>query len=52
MMLRDYFIQMLKLRSNKALTTVDINNFIYEMDTTIKAVQNIVDKKVQEYLER
>lgn len=49
-MLREYFIQLLKLRSPKPLTNEDINRFIREMDTTIKSVNKIIEQKIKEYL--
>ena len=49
-MLRDYFIQKLKLRSPQPITTKDIIRFLKEMDTTIKSVDRIVEQKIKEYL--
>lgn len=50
-MLKDYFIQKLRLRSTKPLTNKDIVRFIREMDTTIKSVDRIVEQKIKEFLE-
>ena len=49
-MLRDYFIQKLKLRSPKPLTNQDIVRFLKEMETTIKSLDKIIDQKVKEFL--
>jgi transcriptional regulator len=49
-MLKEYFIQILKLRSPKPLTNQDILRFLKEMDATIKSVSRIVEQKIQEYL--
>lgn len=49
-MLRDYFIQKLRLRSSKPLTNKDIDRFLKEMETTIKSVDKIVEQKIKEYL--
>lgn len=49
-MLRDYFIQKLKLRSPKPLTNKDIIRFLKEMETTIKSVDRIIDQKIKEFL--
>ena len=49
-MLRDYFIQKLKLRSPQPITTKDIIRFLKEMDATIKSVDRIVEQKIKEYL--
>ncbi len=49
-MLRDYFIQKLKLRSPKPLTNQDIIRFLKEMEATIKSLDKIIDQKVKEFL--
>lgn len=49
-MLRDYFIQKLKLRSPKPLTNKDIVRFLKEMDATIKSVDRIIEQKIKDFL--
>ena len=49
-MLKDYFIQKLKLRSPKPITNKDITKFLKDMETTIKSVDKIVEQKIKEYL--
>ena len=49
-MLREYFIQILKLRSKKPVDNSEILRFLKEMDATIKSVNRIIEQKIQEYL--
>lgn len=49
-MLKDYFIQKLKLRSNEPVSNAEITKFLKQLDATIKSVDKIVEKKIQEYL--
>jgi transcriptional regulator len=49
-MLKDYFIQKLKLRSPKPLTNKDIIRFLKEMDATIKALDRIIEQKIKDFL--
>lgn len=51
-MLKQYFLELYKLRSKKKLTDRDINIFLKNMELTIKSVQKIIEQKVNEYVEK
>ena len=49
-MLKDYFIQKFRLRSQKQITDQDIRKFLQAMDATIKSLDKIIEQKIKEYL--
>lgn len=52
MMLREYFIELYKLKTKKEkVGDKELNNFIRKMNLTIKSVQKIINQKIEEYIE-
>lgn len=50
-MLKEYFIELYKLRSEKVLSERDINRFLLQMELTIRTVKRMIDQKVKEYVD-
>jgi hypothetical protein len=50
-MLKEYFIELYKLRSEKVLSERDINRFLLQMELTVKSVKRIIDQNVKEYVD-
>lgn len=51
MILKEYFIELYKLRTKKEnITDKELNNFLRKMNLTIRTTQKLIEQKINEYV--